>query len=62
MITKYDLYEDQRYRCKIDTKHYIDCIGNKQVEYGDKCANINFHNDCKNYKQKWWLFWIKTQH
>lgn len=38
---------------------YTDAIGDKRVKNIVDCTIVNKNNDCKDYKRKWYKFWVK---
>ena len=45
--------------CKLKDKVSMDSIGHKLIDFsGSDCKNLNLDFSCKDYKTKWWKFWI----
>ena len=44
--------------CKVHKKK-VHTFGKIKTEYGGFPNIMNENNDCKNYKRKWWKFWLR---
>jgi len=45
--------------CKLKDITTIDSVGHKKIDFSNSdCEKLNQNFDCKNYKRKWYKFWI----